>query len=147
MVSTTAKVSDTHMLTHRSGLCGVWGSRGWWVRTEGGGMAWHRPHTPPPACPPTPSSAPALHTETQLEGKTENMRHIRHLCLSDIKPYCDFITWLQWHSLLDPQLGDLLLWFYICHLTVGLNVACLCVFVRAATNIYFHLHISFQVRK
>lgn len=58
-------------------------------------MAWHRPHTPPPACPPTPSSAPALHTETQLDGKTENMRHIRHLCLSDIKSYCDFITWLS----------------------------------------------------
>lgn len=60
-----------HMLTHRSGLCGVSASRGWWVRSLGEEMAWHCPRTPPPACPPTPSSAPALHTETQLDGKHE----------------------------------------------------------------------------
>lgn len=83
------------MLTHRSGLCGVWGSQGWWVRTVGKEAPWHYPHTPPSTCPPTLSSAPALHTETQLGGKTENMRHVGHLRLSDIKSDCDFIMWLS----------------------------------------------------
>lgn len=98
-----------HTLTHRSGLCGVWGCQGWWAHTVGEEAAWHHPRTPPSTCPPTLSSAPALHTKTQLDGNTENMRHVRHLCLSDIKSYCDFIMWLSCQGVSVKRLTGLTL--------------------------------------